>query len=255
MILHTADGTKLFGILNQAKEKNDKIVILCHGITADKDEEGIFVELSSALTSQGIDCFRFDFRGHGESKETQEDITIAGELVDLETVFEWVKRGYKRIGLLGASFGGGVASLFASFNQKYVHGLVLWNPSLDFTQYLVPKTEWKKKYFGEEAFQRALNLGYTQIGNSRFKFGIKIFNEVRFIKPYEALKKFPGPILFVHGDKDTYVPYEDSIKYSRLVGGKLTTIKGGQHGFQDDKRGREEVIKATVDFFNRSFYK
>jgi fermentation-respiration switch protein FrsA (DUF1100 family) len=58
------------------------------------------------------------------------------------------------------------------------------------------------------------------------------------------------PILFVHGDRDTYVPYEDSVKYSKLLKtAKLETIRGAEHGFYGNKKQEEQADKVTVDFF------
>ena len=57
------------------------------------------------------------------------------------------------------------------------------------------------------------------------------------------------PILFIHGDSDTYVSYKDSVKYSKLVkNGILVTMKGGEHGFHDKKENSDQADKATVDF-------
>lgn len=251
--LKTSDGIKIVGIQLCSPLRTDKIVILCHGITVDRNEDGIFTRLAKELSREGFNTLRFDFRGHGESSGKQEEMTISGELLDLETAFVWVKKqGYKKIGLLGASFGGGIVSLFSSFHQDSLSSLVLWNPSIDYSQYLYPKSPWKKKYFGEEKFQQALKKGYTEIGDRKFKYGIKLFNEVRFLKPYEELRKFKKPTLFIHGDKDSYVPYRDSLKYSNLMGAKLITIKGAEHGFHDKKEWEREAIEETVKFFKKT---
>jgi alpha-beta hydrolase superfamily lysophospholipase len=251
--LKTSDGIKIVAIQTIPSIKTDKIVILCHGITADKDESGILVRLADVLVHNGSSSFRFDFRGHGESGGKQEEMTLSGEMLDLTTVFIWVKKqGYKKIGLLGTSFAGGIASLFSSFYQDQISSLVLWNPSLDYSQYLYPKSPWKIKHFGEQKFAEALKRGYMEIGESKFKFGIKLFNEVRFLKPYEELKKFKKPVLFIHGDKDSYVPYRDSLKYSNLIGAKLITIKGAEHGFHDKKEWERETIGETVNFFKKT---
>jgi predicted alpha/beta-fold hydrolase len=89
--LTTPDKIQIVGILSKAKKDNDKIIVLCHGLTVDKDEGGIFRQLSENLVENGFDCFRFDFRGHGESGGKQEEMTIAGELTDLLTVVNFIK--------------------------------------------------------------------------------------------------------------------------------------------------------------------
>jgi len=141
--LTTPDKIKIVGILS--KNNNEKVIILCHGLTINKDEDGIFIELSESLVKNGFDCFRFDFRGHGESSGKQEEMTVSGELTDLTTIFNFIKdKNYKKIGLLGASFGGGIVSLFSSFNQENIFALVLWNPVLDYSSWIYPKNNWEK---------------------------------------------------------------------------------------------------------------
>ena len=250
--LTTPDKTQIVGILSKAKKDNDKIIVLCHGLTVDKDEDGIFRQLSENLVENGFDCFRFDFRGHGESGGKQEEMTIAGELTDLLTVVNFIKnKNYKKIGLLGASFGGGICALFSSFNKDAILALVLWNPVLDYSSWLFPKNNWHKKYFGQTAIERAEKFGFTEVGSRKFKLGIKLFNEIRFLKPYQELKKYKKPILFVHGDKDSYVDYQESIRFSKLLKAKLITIKDAEHGFQDKREWQEKAINKTISFFKK----
>jgi alpha/beta superfamily hydrolase len=245
--LKTADGIKLVGIQLKPVFKTDKIIILCHGLTVDKDEGGIFVRLAEILANKGIASFRFDFRGHGESGGRQEEMTIAGELVDLETVYHWLrKQGFKKIGLLGASFAGGITSLFCGFNRNLIDTLVLWNPAIKYN--LIPKTPWEKRYFNPSSYTYALKYGFIRIGTGGFKLGIKVFQEIKYLKPYEELKKIKKPILFIHGDKDSYVDYRVSVKYAKLLQAKLVIIKGAEHGFHDKKEWEEKAIKETVNF-------
>jgi predicted alpha/beta-fold hydrolase len=89
------DGLKLCGILTKPTKETKSCVVLCHGITVDKEEGGIFTKLAKKLANVGFAVFRFDFRGHGESERRSVDMTITGEERDLEN-----------FGILGASFAG-----------------------------------------------------------------------------------------------------------------------------------------------------
>ena len=62
----------LCGILTRPTKNTDKCIVLCHGITVDKDEGGIFTELARKLAEAGFTVFRFDFRGHEESEGTRD---------------------------------------------------------------------------------------------------------------------------------------------------------------------------------------
>ncbi len=161
-----------------------------------------------------------------------------------------ISLGYKKFGVLGASFAGEAVSLFVATHQAVVKALILWNAIIDYHCLLRPKLPWPKKYFGIEQINKLKKQGFIEIGSSKFKIGTKLYQEIQKIKPWKKLIKFEKPILFVHGDKDYYIPYENSVKYSQFFkNAKLETIIDGEHGFDDNKRHEEQAIKKTIDFF------
>lgn len=246
-----SEGTELVGILETPLEETSKCIILCHGITSDKDEDGIFVELSERLVAKGFAVFRFDFRGHGESGGRSIDMTITGEQADVEAAVKAMEeKGYKELGLLGASFAGGAVSLYTAANPEKIKALVLWNALIDYAIRVTPTTQWGKKYLGQPAIDRANRLGYTEIGNSMFRVGKKLMDEMGALEPWKALVDLEMPILFVHGNKDTYIDYHDSVKYSLLIkNAQLEIIRGAEHGFHDEAEHAKQAYDITVDFF------
>ncbi len=248
-----ADGLKICGILTKLtklEKDGDKCIILCHGITVDKDEDGIFTELAKKLAEVGFAVLRFDFRGHGESEGNSVDITIAGEERDLRAAMKFLQNlGYKRFGILGASFAGGAVSLFTVKHQNIVKALVLWNAVIDYHSLLEPTLPWSSENFGKDQMKKLERQGFIEIGSSKFKIGQNLFSEMASLQPWKELQKLNIPILFVHGDKDSYVPYSDSVKYSRLKNARLQTIPGGEHGFQENRKSSQLANKVTVEFF------
>jgi len=244
------DGLRLCGVLIKPQKETQKCVVLCHGITVDKDEDGIYTKLARKLADVGFAAFRFDFRGHGESEGNSTDMTVKGEERDLEAAIEWLKnKGYKKFGIVGASFGGGATSLFTSKHQDIVFAFSVWNAVVDYSSLINPILPWQKKRWGKPAFDRVENNGFTTLG-SGFKVGKGLMYEIKNLKPWEELLKVKIPVLFVHGDRDTYVPYDDSVKYSKmLTNAQLVTVKGAEHGFHDRKEDSELADKVTVDFF------
>jgi dipeptidyl aminopeptidase/acylaminoacyl peptidase len=246
----TSDGLTLCGILTKPENKTKKCIILCHGITVNKEEGGSFPPLAKLLSDEGFASLRFDFRAHGESEGNSLNLTVTGEKLDLEAVFRFLENlGFKEFGILAASFAGGATSLFAP-NQKSLKAIVLWYPCLDYNFILKPKLPWPKKNFGKEAMQKLERDGFI-IVSDRMKVSKKLINELKTIKPWEELMKTDLPILFVHSDGDTYVPYQDSVKYSKMLNAKLETIHGECHGFQDNKEYQEQADRATVNFFKK----
>jgi len=249
----TSDGLNLCGILSISKQKTDKCIILCHGIgNVDKDEDGIFTQLTKKLTDAEFAIFRFDFRGHGESEGKQIEMTVTGELLDLEAAAEFLRnKRYKNFGILGASFAGGAVSLFTNRNQDCVKGLILWNALIDYQSMINPVTNWEKKHWGRKAFDRAEQIGHAEIGSSKYKMGKALARELLVLKPWRLLKNVNVPILFIHGDKDDHVPFEDSVKYAKMLNAKLITIKGATHGFHEKPEYSKQADRATIDFFKK----
>ena len=78
--------------------------------------------------------------------------------------------------------------------------------------------------------------------------------------PYMAVKnvtKDYPPTLLIHGDKDTDVPYEQSVMMAKQfkkhsVEHRLITIQGGEHGLGGgDPKRIDEAYKAALEFVNR----
>lgn len=250
----TSDGLRLCGILSTFIKSTNKCIIFCHGITVDKEEDGIFTNLAKKLAQVGFNVFRFDFRGHGESEGKSVDMTITGEVKDLmSAVLLLQRKGYKDFGILGASFAGGAVSLFCSKHENLVKALVFWNALIDYDSKLNPVTEWAKKYWGRPAFDRVKKFGFTEIGSSKFRVGKNLMNEMKRLKPWEAIQKTKIPMFFVHGTDDTYISVNDSIKYSALMkNAKLEIIEGAEHGFHDNPKDSEKAGRATVKFFQKN---
>lgn len=251
----TSDNLKLCGILSKPRDPTNRCIILCHGIgDVDKEEDGIFTALARELADADFAVFRFDFRGQGESEGKQMDMTITGEVRDLEAAVKFLQeKNYVNFGILGASFAGGAVSLFTGENSNLVNALVLWNALIDYSSKINPVTEWGKKYWGKLAFDRAEKFGFTEIGSSKYKAGRNLLNEIKILKPWSKLTKIAIPKLFIHGDKDSYIPYSDSVKYAKLLeNAKLVTIRGAEHGFHDNPRHAEKADKVTIDFFSQN---
>ena len=111
-------GNKLCGVLAETKNKtDDPILVLCHGFASSKDGNK-YSTAESLLPKKGVATFRFDFYGHGESEGKFEDITIMEGKDDVLQAVKFLKaRGYKKIALLGNSFGG-MSCLLAAVDRQ-----------------------------------------------------------------------------------------------------------------------------------------
>lgn len=243
------DGIKISGIINIPDCAPKGCIVLCHGITVDKDENGKFVTLSAKLCNAGFEVLRFDFRGHGESSLRPEKMTIMGELLDVEASILYVTKEFPKIGLLACSFGAGPAILYIVDHSDLIKTLILWNPVLDYEQtFLKPRLPWGKSIFNADGFQELENKGFVTIPGKDFRIGKQLVQEFSKYKPFMELRKVQCPVLTIHGINDTKVPYWVSEKYGKPNDKSHFISVKSNHGFGDQK---DYVNLKTVEWVKK----
>jgi pimeloyl-ACP methyl ester carboxylesterase len=222
-------------------------VLFAHGMCSDHKEMGIFTRLERRLVEMGYATMRFDFRSHGESEGRPEDMSIRGEIKDLEGAFSLLAKhvSRSRIALVAASFG---ASIFALSSRRRlrISTAVLLNPVTDFAKtFLRPVTPWGRQNFGMARISsgRPIQLDECQLGG-------ELVRDLARFEPANRLSRWKIPILLIHGDKDEAVPYSTSrhiaAKYDNIY---LSTIPGAGHGF-DNWDKRRLVIDLTTQWLS-----
>lgn len=252
----STNGLQLCGIWQMPKEKTKKAIILCHGITVDKDEDGMFLPLANLLSQNGFAVFRFDFHGCGESEGDSVGMTIKGEIEDLNAAVKYViSQGYDEIGLLGASFGGGISTFFTAENStNKLKCLCLWNPVLNYEHTFLNSTVPSRKENIDRVKKDFEEKGWSEWGLSKFKIGKQLFEGMKTLFPFEELKKVKIPTIIIHGDADTHVPFDDSKKYINNLSceKEFVALHGSEHGFHKEPFSTE-AIQKTCKFFLKYF--
>lgn len=237
-------GDRLCGIIsNPSGDKIKPIIILAHGFSTNKNSY-TYVSLSNNLDTHNISSFRFDFYGHGESDGKFESITISEAVDDILNAIKFLKeKGFRKIGLMGGSFGG-IASMMAASKSKDLYLLVLKSPVSNYlekemeTKSIKELKQWKKKGYRyyESGDGRKLKLNYT------------FYEDFKNNDGYKAAVKIKIPTLIVHGNKDEIVPYEQSVKTSKLIPNcTLYIVKGANHRYENEKH-KAEVLQAMTRF-------
>ena len=94
----------------------------------------------------------------------------------------------------------------------------------------------------------------TNRNNDSFKLGKELYKEVYNLVPYKNIIDLEIPILFVHGLNDEIVPYELSIKVSKMCKmAKLELIENGNHSFKSDISTLNKAVDVTLDFIQKIF--
>ena len=237
-MIKTIDGHDI--VYEESKINSKKIALLCHGITSSKDEGGFFIELSEELEKNGFNTIRFDFRGHGESKIASEDATIAGMLIDLNTILNYLYKKYDGIYIVAASFG---ASILLLLSQKVtfskVRKVALLNPVTNYeTTFTSTNLPWGKSFFPQEGLNSVFKKKKIVINNGKkFEFNPEMALEFYYYQPYNIDWDPSIPMSIFHGTKDQIVSIEDSKKFvqkqlSKSI--KLIELYRSSHGLEEE---------------------
>jgi alpha/beta superfamily hydrolase len=235
-------GNRLCGILSDPTSQKEKpIIILCHGFSTSK-EGRTYVRLEEILNDKGISTFRFDFFGHGESEGKFEEITTLEAVDDIQNAIRFLKESdYKKIGLVGSSFGG-MASIIEAGKTNDLYVLALKSPVSDYLGLLHTRIDqqdikkWKKKGM----------IDITGVEGETHKIGYSFYEEAEKIKAYAAAQKIKIPTLIVHADKDETVPIGQSKKTASLIENcRLEIIEGGDHRYS-----KPEHFEKMLDFIS-----
>ena len=221
-------GIKLCGILsNPTSQKEKSIIILCHGFSTSK-EGRTYVRLEEILNDSGISTFRFDFFGHGESDGIFEEITTSEAVDDIQNAIRFLKEsGYKKIGLVGSSFGG-MASIITASKTDALYALALKSPVSDYLGLIHSRED-------EQEIKKWKEKGVIEVagvdGETR-TLKYSFYEEAQKVKAYEAAQKIKVPALIVHGNDDETVPIEQSRKTASLIENcRLEIIEGADHTY------------------------
>jgi pimeloyl-ACP methyl ester carboxylesterase len=214
------------------------------------------------LLAAGYDVFSFDFRGHGESsgepgyqpRQWPSDREVNDMLGAIAYVEDWLEQQGRpvEVGLFGISRGAG-AAIIAAQNNPAVKALITDGAfSSDTTlEHLMKRWAYifaKVRFVYENhppQFWRFLR--WLLFRECRKKLNCT-FPSVR-----KALRDMAParPILFIHGERDSYIPVEQSqLLYKMAPGPKsLWIVPGAKHN-QSVIIRPEYYAARTVAFFN-----
>lgn len=242
-----SNGLTLRGMLHTPDGIAGKVPVVCifHGFTGNKMEPHfIFVKLSRLLEAKGIASVRFDFGGSGESDGEFVDMTISKELEDAKNVLSYVKTlditDTSRIGLVGLSMGGAVASMLAGDCKHDIKTLCLWAPAGNMGELIT-----RDRSEGELNMIR--QAGSFDVGG--LSLGSAFIDDVIKKDIFGIASSFDKNVLILHGDKDTTVPIGVSDRYLDIyeTRGALHVITDADHTFNNIS-WESEVLDYTLGY-------
>lgn len=159
----------------------------------------IFNELTKQFNEKGVDVFRFDYVGTGNSSGDFSDLSIKSSLKDIEqaiTAFKEIS-GCERICLVGVRMGASLSML--SLLQKDVDQLVLWSPVSNGKEYLDEiELEYRTWIDGSFTNDKKRHKNTTQ--SQGFLYSAELTAEIKNIRLSAEDLKIDKPVLIINAN-------------------------------------------------------
>lgn len=224
------------------------LVILMHGIFSSKNFTPM-PRIANELSKAGVASIRFDFGGHWSSEGEMVQMTIEKEIADALAMWRYAcSLPYvKKIGLLGHSQGGVVASMTAGRiasmgdSAKPLYGLALLAPAS------VLKNACQNGKLFDAKFNPADPPEYVRCFKL-MKLGREYLLSTQQLDIYGTAQAYKGPVCIIHGKKDNLVPMWCSEDFKLTYGdaAKLIVVEGENHRLSNKTK---RVAKLVADFF------
>ena len=214
------DGLTLYGKYFESF-KNAPIEIMFHGYRGDGERD-----LSTGIRRAkacGRNVLIVDQRGHGKS----DGHTISFGIKERFDCISWINLVIKEFGddieiiLTGISMGAATVMMASSLELPCNVKGILADCGYDTPKNII------KKYISDMHLPATLFYPFVKIGALLFGH----FN-IDSASPLESVKESKVPIIFIHGEGDTFVPCDMSKRLYNACSNKkhLTIIKDAEHG-------------------------
>ncbi|MBW7903990.1 MAG: alpha/beta fold hydrolase [Phycisphaerae bacterium] len=255
------DGMRLTGMIIRADPRSPRkgMIIFAHEFCSDMHSCARYCR---PLRDVGYDVFTFDFRGHGQSAAdpayTPRQWVTDRDLHDMRGaiafVLEWLaQRGLPReVGLFGISRGA-CAAILAADETPEIRAIVADGAySTDRTiEYFM------KRWAYIFATVRVVYENHHPLFWRFLRWCMLVFARREFRCNFPSVRKVirrlkPRPILFIHGEKDSFLPVEQSRQLYALAGQpKYLWIAPGAKHNQAAIRHPQRYAELTVRFFDQ----
>ena len=231
-----SEGYQLAGFLHSGGSKN--IIILCHGFTGNKVEsKRLFVEAAREFALGGIDAFRFDFYGSGDSAGDFAETTLSHNIQNLkDAVALMQEKAYENIAVLGLSMGGATSILTVS--DSPVNYLITWSTVPDMQKLF-------QEYVGgvpadNPDVQEMIYDGW-KINRSFWQDGVQ--HDIQ-----SAFKQIKIPKLVIQGteDKELFVNGFFAFRDIAYPPADFMEMPGAGHTFQTPTHRRQVIWQSYI---------
>lgn len=239
-------------------------VVMNHGHGGGRQEGGGFERLAKALAKAGIMTIRMDFPGTGDSKAPFSDGSISNMISDSNASLAYLLKNYpadpEKLGILGYSMGGRLALTIAASPDNPYKAVGLLAPSAapgkSLLLYFAGGSEAEFERLYAEAKGPKGYADYTTQYGQKQQLGLAWFDEMLASHPLDAISAYKGPMLVVHGDKDTTIlPAETDAVIAAYPKASFVLVPEADHGYgfySDQPKVSALVESSFADFFAKN---
>lgn len=281
----------------RSDDKRPAAVVLVTGSGAQDRDESImghrpFLVLADYLTRNGIAVLRYDERGVGESSGDFESATTTDFADDVAAAIEYLKSrddiDVSRIGIIGHSEGGIVASMVAAVDSSVGFVVLLASPGVSGRELLLMQNEAIGRASGlaegilvgaktmngklydmvlageSDSVIMQYMMSIPAMSEYKAKQAMEQLTSVWFrtflgLNPTTYLELVTCPVLVLNGTKDLQVPYKENLsaigKALARGGNKkftLEELEGLNHLFQECSSGLPNEYASIEQTFSES---
>ncbi|MBK7538025.1 MAG: alpha/beta hydrolase [Myxococcales bacterium] len=220
------------------------MVLLVHGITADRHEWSFFDFLAAELLGQGFSSLAIDYRGHGASSIPISELSLAGVVLDIAASWEYCLERRQNPSaikvIVGNSFGGGASLLFSSWSGEIDH-VVATCPVLSYVDDLDRVNRAWRSDLPTGRIHYASKSLPSSIVPQMYLFDLMLARTTRNVN-----------LTIFHGTSDTDVPILASEQFIESRGsGNLHRLLGMDHSFSAPE-GTENRAAVSLEFRRRA---
>ena len=239
------DGIRLNVKLDRPAAEKEKVplAVVIHGFTGHMEEPHI-TAVSEMLNDIGCAVLRADMYGHGNSGGSFSRHTLFKWLTNAMTVIDYAKSldFVSDIYLCGHSQGGLAVMLAAAMEHDVIKGIIPMSPAVN-----IPDGARSGSMLGLEFDPDRIPSevrsedGWVLDGN--------YIRVAQTIHVEEAIRRYRGPVLIVHGLEDETVPAECSVNVQKAYAdAELVLIPGDTHCYD---RHLDMAVDAVRQWMER----
>ncbi len=228
--VETSDGIELATRRWPADDHGRAIVVVAHGLTANKDEPRV-VSLCVALQRQGHEVIAYDSRGHGRSG----GLCTVGDLErhDVAAVVEWARARHERVVLVGASMGAVAVLAYAATASDLSGVVAVSSPG-----------EWRLPLRIRSLATAGLARTRTGRSFARRRMNVRIAPWTSPESPRSLVGRVNAPLVVIHGRRDTIIPHGVGLARAIGDGPRRSVVLVPSMGHAFDPVGHGQICEA-----------